>query len=81
MYFTDMLYEGKEIVTLTGYIVVGKQNPGGHVWCTEVECDEDGCSAYEEEHLLTLHDIAKRMKEVDGKNHKVGYVWYGEEDD
>ena len=73
---TERIYEGKEIDTLFGYIVIGKMNDGGHVLCTEVECTEDGIGS-EQEHWLTLYDIAHRMKDVDGKNHKV--IYYEEE--
>lgn len=69
--------KGMSINTLAGCIIIDDFN--GHVvYCSEYEVDFDGDLSYVGARVLTLPEIAKLMKEVDGRNYNV--VWKEEQE-
>lgn len=71
----EHIRKGSEITTLTGYLVVTGYN-GSIVYCDEYtytdEADFDKCEKTGER-MLTLREIEREMKEVDGGNHRLVY--------
>lgn len=67
----EQIYKGMDIYTLDGGLKVTGENGSGLVSCDEYDSD----SKYVGNVNLTLSDIARRMKEYDGKNHNLYFVY------
>ena len=76
----DIITIGQEINTLEGYIEItaaGKASNAVYVneytiiWDDETDTEK---GYNKESKLMTLHDIARRMKEMDGKNHELQFA-------
>lgn len=61
-----------EIQTLEGHLVVGHYS-NGTVECQEFTIDENEEETLNGTRILTLHELAGIMKEVDGHNHDLVY--------
>lgn len=76
---TNYIKANDTINTIEGYLVVKGQNCGGLVYLDEYRVDDDGNEILSgKDRMLTLSEIGRVMKEVDGDNHN---VCWAEEDD
>lgn len=65
-----IMRENDTFATLEGIAEITEMDAANEkAWCVEYDEDEQKI----DEGWLTPHDIAKRMKEVDGKNHDVRF--------
>lgn len=76
----EIITIGTQIDTVDGYIVITSEGRGANtvnvdeytiVW--DDENDTDTGEYNKTSRLLTLNDIARRMKEVDGRNHDIRF--------
>ena len=70
----EIISIGTEISTEVGYLKVKSYN-GSIVYVDEYTDDENGNEVVEER-MLTLEEIGKEMKSIDGKNHDLR--WEGD---
>ena len=68
----ERITKGTEISTIEGKIVATSYN-GSIVYFDEYTLNEEGEYEYERERRLTLCEVGKVMKELDGMNHNV--IW------
>lgn len=71
----EQIYKGKEIRTLEGIYKVTGENGNGIVSCDRYVFNGDNSLQYTGNVNLTLSDIASRMKEYDGLNHNLYFVY------
>ena len=70
---TDYIWLGKKCSTFLGYDLITGYN--GHiVSIISYEIEDDGYEKFDQESTLTLSEIGSLMKEMDGRNHKVGFL-------
>ena len=68
----NVIHIGSIIDTLDGYIIITSINEAGLAWADEYIVDGDDEAKKTDTVLkLTAQDIARRMRELDGKNHTV----------
>ena len=75
----EQICKGFEINTITGGLKVTGYN-GSIVYLEEYTANDDGNLEFTGESRLTLEEIAKVMKEMDGLNHKIEFVYRYEVD-
>lgn len=68
----DIITTGAQIDTIEGYEVVKSYN-GSIVYTDSYEYDDDGNPQKTGECRLTLEEVGKLMKGVDGRNHRVTF--------
>ena len=71
----EKIYKGYEIRTWEGGLKVTGCNEANLVWLDEYTADDDGNLTYTGERRLTVGEIEGIMHEMDGKNHKLRFVW------
>ncbi len=71
----EKIYKGFEMRTFDGGLKVTGCNVAGLVYLDEYTADDDGNLTYTGERRLTLNEVAGIMGEMDGRNHKVKFVW------
>lgn len=62
---------GDTIMTLEGYIIINSITVDGLAYADEYIDQEEGEAKRFNELMLTAPDIARRMREYDGKNHNI----------
>lgn len=64
-----------QINTMDGFVKITDNNGSGLICCDSYAVDENGKENFEGIERLTLSDVAKRMKELDGCNHDLCFVY------
>lgn len=76
----EVITIGTQINTADGYIIITAEGRGANtvyideytaIW--DDENDTETGEYKKESYLITLHDIARRMKEMDGRNHDIRF--------
>jgi hypothetical protein len=62
---------GDTVVTLEGYLTIKSISEAGLAWADEYIDTDDGEQEFSGELKLTAQDIARRLRDYDGKNHNV----------
>ena len=66
--------KGTQIDTIDGFIVLKERNDSGLFYADEHEIDDEENAIPAGKAMLTAADIERRMKELDGRNHKVEWT-------